>query len=141
MKRILARMIDGICFTNCIEKDSYSLFVQHGHEDTAKHCIKVANEAKRLAEMFGLDAKSALASGFLHDIGEIIPANTMAEAASELRIEVCKEELVFPGILHQKISRVIADQVFGVKDSEVLNAIECHTTLWSNPEPLDMVLF
>lgn len=141
MKQLLAQITGGFNFTNSIKEDSYNLFVQYGQEDTAKHCVKVANEAKRLAKLFGLDNESALTASFLHDIGRLLPGNIMVEAAYELGIEVLEEELAFPEILHQKISRVLAKELFEVKDAEVLNAIECHTTLRSKAKSLDMVLF
>ncbi len=44
-------------------------------------------------------------------------------------------------IIHQKLSRVIAKEVFKVEDEEVLNAISCHTTLRKNATKMDLVLF
>ena len=44
-------------------------------------------------------------------------------------------------ILHQKLSTVIASQVFKVTDAAVLSAIGCHTTLKAGASDLDKVLF
>jgi HD superfamily phosphohydrolase YqeK len=44
-------------------------------------------------------------------------------------------------IIHQKLSRILASEVFGVDDVLVLDAVECHTTLKANPTRLDKVLF
>jgi HD superfamily phosphohydrolase YqeK len=44
-------------------------------------------------------------------------------------------------LLHQKISKVIAEELFGVIDRYILNAIECHTTLRVNANEIDLVLF
>jgi HD superfamily phosphohydrolase YqeK len=52
-----------------------------------------------------------------------------------------KEEKLFPMIIHQKISKEIAEKIFEITDKEILNAIECHTTLKANPSKLDMILF
>jgi HD superfamily phosphohydrolase YqeK len=46
-----------------------------------------------------------------------------------------------PMILHQKLSVVIASDIFGVTDEAVLSAIGCHTTLKANASPLDKVVF
>jgi HD superfamily phosphohydrolase YqeK len=44
-------------------------------------------------------------------------------------------------ILHQKLSAVLARQIFGVEDEAVLKAVECHTTLRAGATPLDKVVF
>src|SRR6266536_732482 len=44
-------------------------------------------------------------------------------------------------IIHQKLSRVLASEVFGVHDVLVLDAVECHTTLRANATQMDKVLF
>lgn len=44
-------------------------------------------------------------------------------------------------IIHQKISKVIAREIFEVKDETILNAIGCHTTLHKDATRIDLVLF
>jgi HD superfamily phosphohydrolase YqeK len=44
-------------------------------------------------------------------------------------------------ILHQKLSAIMAQEVFGVRDTVVLNAIRCHTTLKSGASLLDKIVF
>lgn len=44
-------------------------------------------------------------------------------------------------IIHQKLSRVIAKEIFKVEDEEILNAICCHTTLRKHATKMDLVLF
>lgn len=43
-----------------------------------------------------------------------------------------------PSILHQKISRFIAENVFGIKNENILNAIRYHTTLRREPSNMEM---
>ena len=50
-------------------------------------------------------------------------------------------ERKFPMIIHQKLSRVIAKEIFKVEDEEILNAICCHTTLRKHATKMDLVLF
>lgn len=54
---------------------------------------------------------------------------------------LCEAELQHPFLLHQRLSRVIAETWFGVADGEILSPIECHTTLKPNAAPGDMALF
>lgn len=44
-------------------------------------------------------------------------------------------------IVHQKLSRLMAQEIFGVTDALILDAIGCHTTLRPEPTTLDKVLF
>ena len=44
-------------------------------------------------------------------------------------------------IVHQKLSRLMALEIFGVTDEVVLDAVGCHTTLRAHSTTLDKVLF
>ncbi|WP_199925001.1 hypothetical protein [Paenibacillus sp. IHBB 10380] len=58
-----------------------------------------------------------------------------------LQIDILPEEELFPMIIHQKISKVMARNIFGITDVEILDAVGCHTTLRANATLLDHVLF
>lgn len=58
-----------------------------------------------------------------------------------LKIKVLSEEKELPLILHQKISAVMARDIFNINDPEILSAIECHTTLKAGAAALDKILF
>ena len=51
------------------------------------------------------------------------------------------QEKQFPMILHQKLSVVIAREIFHVTDPQVLSSIGCHTTLKAGASRLDKVVF
>lgn len=138
---VLTALIKGFTVTNNIENDSNRFFAHHDKQDIAEHCSKVAKEAKRLSEQFGICQETAETAGFLHDISRVIPDNEYLSIASELGIEVVEEEKVSPMLLHQKISKAIAWELFQVNDKNILNAIECHTTLKANANATDLVLF
>ena len=121
--------------------DSDDLLRYFGQIEVAEHCTKVANEAKRLAKFFGLDEGVASTAGFLHDISNIIPQERYVEVAGEFGICVLNEEKICPVLLHQKLSKVIARDVFAIEDERVLDAIECHTTLKPYASKIDMILF
>ena len=64
-----------------------------------------------------------------------------AKIAREFGIEVLPEEDTFPMIIHQKLSVVMASELFGVTDTQTLSAIGCHTTLKRDASLLDKVVF
>lgn len=94
-----------------------------------------------MAKLFGYDKEKAIIAAYLHDISEVIPFDRMVDIALKYNIDILPEEIEFPMILHQKVSRIMAMELFNINDTEILNAIECHTTLKANPEALDLILF
>lgn len=103
--------------------------------------MRVGQEARRIAEMYHADADSAEIAGYLHDISAVYPNDVRIQVSHELGIEVFPEEEIFPMIIHQKISKEMAKDLFNIKDEEILNAVGCHTTLRRNSTVLDKVLF
>jgi predicted HD superfamily hydrolase involved in NAD metabolism len=112
-----------------------------GHQKTAEHCSSIASKAKELAVRFNSDYSKAEQAGYLHDISAVIPNEKRIEFAQNQSVEILAEEFQYPMIIHQKLSVVLAREVFNVTDYEILSAIGCHTTLKTNPTLLDKVVF
>lgn len=112
-----------------------------GYPRTAEHSAPVAAEAKRIAELFGADMGTAESAAWLHDISVVIPPSDRLIVAEALGLEILPEERRFPLIIHQKLSVVLAEELFGVHDHQVLSAVGCHTTLKPGAALLDKVLF
>ncbi|OPA73810.1 HAD family hydrolase [Paenibacillus selenitireducens] len=108
---------------------------------TAEHCMNVGTEARRIAFMFDANPDAAEIAGWLHDISAVYPSHVRIDISRKLKIDILHEEELFPMIIHQKISKVMARDIFNIEDPEILDAIGCHTTLRSNATLLDQVLF
>ncbi len=108
---------------------------------TAQHCANVAAEARRIARLVGANPDQAEIAGWLHDISAIYPASERLTIAQQNRIDILPEEAAFPMILHQKLSVVVARDIFKVTDEAILSAIGCHTTLKKDASQLDKVVF
>ncbi len=117
------------------------LLTAQGCATTAVHVRAVADESARLAERFGVDGMQARAAGWLHDVSAIIPVTSRVAFAECHGIPVLAEERLAPMILHQKLSAVLARDLFEIEDPEILAAIACHTTLRQDAKPLDKVVF
>ncbi|GGC76705.1 bis(5'-nucleosyl)-tetraphosphatase (symmetrical) YqeK [Enterococcus wangshanyuanii] len=113
----------------------------HNKMETYHHCTAVGEYAYNLAEKSLAEPNKAKLAGLLHDISAIYPNNQRIDRANKLEIQLCKEEIKFPMIIHQKISRKMALDLFKITDSEILSAIECHTTLKGGYSDLDLVVF
>ncbi len=108
---------------------------------TADHCAAVAAQSGILAHRFDVNPIQAEIAGYLHDISAVIPTPQRVMYAKTNGIPVLPEELKAPMILHQKISVVICQDVFGIEDQAILSAVGCHTTLKKEAAPLDKVVF
>jgi predicted HD superfamily hydrolase involved in NAD metabolism len=141
VNEILAPLLDEIYLTGDLSVDVPVFLTKRGFAETAVHCQRVAMEAKRIATRFAIRAHSACAAGWLHDVSAVFPSTERLRVAQSLDIDILPEEENFPLIIHQKISRVMAQEMFGVTDEDILSAIGCHTTLKANASRLDLVVF
>ncbi|MCW1239309.1 bis(5'-nucleosyl)-tetraphosphatase (symmetrical) YqeK [Bacillus pretiosus] len=127
--------------TGKIENDIKSFLLKYNKELTYKHSIRVAKEGRKIASTYHVNEEKVAIAAYLHDISAIFPNEDRVAVAEQFGIEILQEEREFPMIIHQKLSRVIAKEIFKVKNEEILNAICCHTTLRKHATKMDLVLF
>ncbi len=141
MNKPFIQLVADVQLTGDVGPDVNTFLLHHGHPETAEHCKNVAAEAKRLAARFGADETLAESAGWLHDVSSVFPNERRVHVAQQLGLDVLPEETTAPMILHQKLSAVMAQQIFGVTDNAALSAIECHTTLKVDASLLDKIVF
>lgn len=124
-----------------LREDIRRFLISNNCPKAAEHCIKVGEEARKIASRFGVDPRAAEYAGYLHDISAVFPNELRIEVAHALGIGVLAEEESFPLIIHQKISKEMARDIFDIHDQEILDAVGCHTTLRKASTMLDKVLF
>jgi predicted HD superfamily hydrolase involved in NAD metabolism len=108
---------------------------------TLAHVERVAAEAARLARRFGVSQAAAEQAGLLHDASAVISPARYVEMARLAGLIVFPEEEAYPMLLHQRLSALVASEVFHVVDESVLSAVSCHTTLRAGAARLDLVVF
>jgi predicted HD superfamily hydrolase involved in NAD metabolism len=108
---------------------------------TYEHCLEVGDYAFELGKKFLKEPYKARIAGYLHDISAVYPNEARISVAGKMGLDLYKEERDFPMIIHQRISKEMALQQFGITDSEILSAIECHTTLKGDYSTVDLVVF
>ena len=79
----------------------------------------MANEARKIAVKYHVNEEKATIAGYLHDISAIFPNEARIVVAEQFGIEILQEEREFPMIIHQKLSKVIAKEIFKVDDEEI----------------------
>jgi len=128
-------------YTGVIKVDVQSLLCSNNKAKTYDHVKAVAEMNMKIAEQYGLDKDICEICGYLHDISAVVSHADMMNYAKENGWYIDEAEQKFPMLLHQRISRVIAQEDFGVTDERILSAVEHHTTLKANPSTYDMAVF
>ena len=116
-------------------------YLSNNKEDILRHVEDVADIAVRLAKAYKLDIVKIELAALLHDISGLLTPQEMYEFAKEYSLEIDPAEEKYHALLHQRVSKVIAQEEFDIIDTDILNAIECHTTLKKNPSMYDKIIF
>jgi len=127
--------------TGDIETDALAFLRANGKASIARHVLAVAQTAQTLAERFGLDVGIARTAALLRDIAGVMPPADMLQYARDYAWPLDASEQQHPFLLHQRISRDMARELFGINDETVLSMIACHTTLKAHATDEQMLLF
>jgi HD superfamily phosphohydrolase YqeK len=142
MKTTFAPYLKGFKQTGKLIEDVPSFYMLHNDIRTLEHTLKVKDEAARIAGFLDPNLlEKSIAAALLHDISNVIPVPQMLHSAEELGIEILDDERKYARSVHQKLSAVMAREIFGITDADVLQAIESHTTYRSTAEMVDKILF
>lgn len=141
MRELFKKYINNFELSGDLEHDVVTFLKSNDFTNTAEHSCRVGRKAERLAHSFNNNGDVAKAAGLLHDISVVFPNNERAIVVEKLGLDVFDAERIFPLIAHQRISRVMAEEIFNIKDEEILSAIECHTTLKRESSKIDQIVF
>lgn len=106
-----------------------------------EHTFACAESAEKLARKFDLDPDKAAAAGYLHDIGKPFSYSQQAALALELGMSPAEIQSYPQPVLHGPLGALIARNRLGIEDSEILQAIECHTTGCTGMSGITKVVF
>lgn len=91
------------------------------------HSHGVSEVAVVLARKYGVDQDKARLAGILHDCAREIPVRELADEASKRLIDIDDVERREPVLLHAALGAKLAEEKYGIRDKEILDAIEKHT--------------
>lgn len=106
-----------------------------------EHTLGVADTARRLAGIYGADAKKAYLIGLLHDCAKMYSDEELLALCEEKGLEITEAEKKAPYLLHAKYGAWLAENVYLVKDKEVCAAIASHTTGKPEMNLLEKIIF
>lgn len=105
------------------------------------HSLCVAEEAKRLATLYGADPDKAYTAGILHDVMKDTDKDAQLQILRDFGIRLDAVEQYTPMLWHARSGEVFLRHVLGVTDEDILSAIRYHTTGRAGMSRLEQVVF
>ena len=109
--------------------------------DRYYHTQGVRYTSAALAMAHGGDIHKAETAGLLHDCAKSISDSKKIKICDKNGIEITKVERNNPFLLHSKVGAYIAQEKYGIKDVEILDAIRYHTTGRAGMRMLEQIVF
>lgn len=105
------------------------------------HSMAVAEQAARLAELYGADPQKAYTAGVLHDIMKDVGAKAQLQILDDFGIILGNAEKALPGCWHAISGAVFIEQILGVNDRDIINAVRYHTTARAGMSLLEETIY
>ena len=109
--------------------------------DRFEHSEGVMYTAAALAMRYGEDLEKAQIAGILHDCAKCMPDSKKLKICEKNHIEITEAEKMSPFLLHAKVGAYIAKAKYDIEDTEILDAIACHTTGKPAMTLLDKIIY
>lgn len=106
-----------------------------------EHSLSVSFTSVCLAMRYGCDLKQAELAGLLHDCAKQFGSKELIDKCRECGIELSKDELAAPQVIHARYGAYLARKRFDITDEEVLSAIRWHTVGKPNMSLLEAIVF
>ena len=94
-----------------------------------------------LAMRYGANIEKAMTAGLLHDCGKYCSAKEQLKLCEKYKITLTDLEHSMPALIHAKLGAYLAENEYGIKDREVLDAITYHTTGRPEMTMLEKILY
>ncbi len=106
-----------------------------------RHTMGVAIMAEKLALHYDIDSEKAYLAGLLHDCAKNLPEEEQRALIQRNRFPIYEGELVNPHLLHGIAGSVLAEEMFQMKDPEILSAIRYHTVGKIDMSVLEKIIY
>lgn len=106
-----------------------------------QHTLGVIKAALDLSRRYQVDQEKAKIAALTHDCAKMKSGEELLKIAKENNIEVDEVTKAQPSLLHGPVGSVIAKKDFEIDDSNILNAIEYHTTGRANMSTLEKIIY
>jgi len=105
------------------------------------HVLGVVDTAIRLAKINKVDEKKAEIAALAHDIAKNMTIYELKDILDKNNIELSYDEEKNQELWHSMVGPIVAKEIFGIEDEEILSAMRWHTTGKENMSKLDKVIY
>lgn len=105
------------------------------------HTLGVVEEAVKLAKIYNEDVEKAKTAALLHDCAKCYPDDMKRRLCKEFHIKLDDIMDKHIDLAHSILGAKVAEKEYDVKDSDILEAIKCHTMGKKNMSLLDKIVF
>ena len=123
------------------EKEILDYLYANLKESRFQHSLSVSETAVKLAIKYGEDVKKAEIAGLVHDCVKNMSDSELINVARSHDAQLDEIYLYNPSILHGLVGSIIAKEVMGIEDEDILNAIRYHTTGRRNMSTLEKIIY
>lgn len=107
-----------------------------------EHTLSVAYTAANLAAVHGADIEKALLAGMLHDCAKCLSHKKQISLCRKSHLSLSELEAAKDSpLLHAKAGSVMAREVYGIDDEDILAAICYHTTGRPHMSLLEKIIY
>ena len=106
-----------------------------------EHTLGVEYTAASLAMRYDVTIEDALVAGLLHDCAKCISGEKLIDICEKQHIDINNVERKNPSLLHTKVGEYLAQEIYDIHDSDILNAIRYHTTGRPGMSILEKIVF
>jgi predicted HD superfamily hydrolase involved in NAD metabolism len=106
-----------------------------------EHSLSVRDTAVKLAKFYKADVEKARLAGLVHDCAKDKSGEELLSIASAAGYHIDEVSLDSPKLLHGVVGAIIAKEVMGIEDEDVLNAVIYHTTGRKGMSTLEKIIY
>ncbi len=106
-----------------------------------EHSVRVAETAKLMCDMYGVDPAKGYLAGLAHDMCKDLPDEEQLALASKDQQPISDVEKKKPSLLHGRAAAMKLQHDFGIDDKDILQAVSRHTLGGSSLCPLAKIVY
>ena len=110
-------------------------------EKRLRHSISVSETAVSLASKYGENIEKSRIAGLVHDCAKNMNDAGLIKMAGDHEIYIDEVYQHNPSILHGLVGSIIAKEVMGIYDQDILSAIAYHTTGRKDMSLLEKIIY
>lgn len=110
-------------------------------ERRLKHSLNVAKCAVKLSEIYNCDKEKAYLAGMTHDCAKYFNDEQVEHYVKKFCIKLDDLEINNLALSHSVIGSYIIEDIFNIKDEEIIDAVKYHTTGRENMTLLEKIIY